>query len=141
MQVNPVVLAIVAAISGYVGQFILKAPQKVKDEWAAAILVGSGLVIFGVYALGTPIPAGGLRDWSLVGLLFVLGPAGIASLAGMLPNVRLVPSTVIVPASALTTPDSTMISVDLPAPFSPISACTSPAAMPMLTPLSARTPP
>src|SRR3569833_2327124 len=38
------------------------------------------------------------------------------------------------------TPESTFISVDLPAPFSPTSACTSPGSRLKLTPSSARTP-
>ena len=45
------------------------------------------------------------------------------------------------PVSGLTSPASTRISVDLPAPFSPISAWTSPDATAKSTPFSARTPP
>src|SRR5258708_28758122 len=44
------------------------------------------------------------------------------------------------PASLGYTPVSTLISVDLPAPFCPISACTSPANRRRPTPCSTRTP-
>src|SRR2546429_7679809 len=47
------------------------------------------------------------------------------------------PSTSIVPASGLIRPASTFIKVLLPAPFSPISACTSPFCKRRLTPSSA----
>jgi hypothetical protein len=50
------------------------------------------------------------------------------------------PSTVIAPSSARTAPVMTLIRVDLPAPFSPTSACTSPGARSNDTPFSARTP-
>src|SRR5580704_2452612 len=50
------------------------------------------------------------------------------------------PSTSIVPLSAMYAPARIFISVDLPAPFSPTSACTSPAATSKDTPSSARTP-
>ena len=46
----------------------------------------------------------------------------------------------IVPLSGATTPPRIFISVDLPAPFSPISASTSPFATDTLTWLTARTP-
>src|SRR5689334_8633381 len=44
------------------------------------------------------------------------------------------------PPSAWYTPVSTLINVDLPAPFSPTSACTSPGSTRRLTRSSARTP-
>src|SRR5213080_1883416 len=47
------------------------------------------------------------------------------------------PSTSIVPASGLISPASTFINVLLPAPFSPISACTSPFCKRRFTPSSA----
>src|SRR5213593_1364411 len=47
------------------------------------------------------------------------------------------PSTSIVPASGLIRPASTFINVLLPAPFSPISACTSPFCKRRFTPSSA----
>src|SRR5207249_2701644 len=47
------------------------------------------------------------------------------------------PSTSIVPASGLIRPASTFIKVLLPAPFSPISACTSPFCKRRFTPSSA----
>src|ERR687889_2465728 len=50
------------------------------------------------------------------------------------------PATSIVPASGATAPVMILISVDLPAPFSPTSACTSPAHRSKDTPRSARTP-
>src|SRR4051812_21135136 len=50
------------------------------------------------------------------------------------------PSMRISPASGRWTPEIVLISVDLPAPFSPSSACTSPARTSKLTPFSARTP-
>src|SRR5579884_252478 len=50
------------------------------------------------------------------------------------------PSTSIVPPSAGCAPARIFISVDLPAPFSPTSACTSPASTSNVTPSSARTP-
>src|SRR5215813_14221792 len=50
------------------------------------------------------------------------------------------PSMWIVPASGRCTPDTILMSVDFPAPFSPSSACTSPAPMSNLTPFSAWTP-
>src|SRR5262245_44439591 len=50
------------------------------------------------------------------------------------------PSSSIVPRSAGHTPVSTLISVDLPAPFCPMSAWTSPARRHRLTSSSARTP-
>src|SRR5688500_16658387 len=52
-----------------------------------------------------------------------------------------VPATVIVPCCSGCTPASTLISVDLPAPLAPISASTSPASHPMLTPRSTGLPP
>src|SRR5262249_1315794 len=51
------------------------------------------------------------------------------------------PSSSIVPASGRTTPDSTLISVDLPAPFSPSTAWIRPRAQARRAPSSARTPP
>ena len=48
--------------------------------------------------------------------------------------------TVIVPPSGAVVPDATPISVDLPAPFSPRSACTSPGRMSSETSVSAATP-
>ena len=65
-------------------------------------------------------------------------PAAIASaqvIAG-----RSAPSMRIVPVVGATTPPSTFISVDLPAPFSPTRPMTSPGATDRLTPLSAATP-
>ena len=53
---------------------------------------------------------------------------------------RSVPSVRIVPESGATTPPSTFISVDLPAPFSPTSPTTSPRATDRLTASSATTP-
>src|SRR5580698_404414 len=50
------------------------------------------------------------------------------------------PRTVIVPASAVTAPVIILISVDFPAPFSPITAWTSPACSSKDTDLSAFTP-
>src|SRR5918993_4113567 len=50
------------------------------------------------------------------------------------------PCTVSVPASGRSAPVTILISVDLPAPFSPTRACTSPARSSKVTPLSARTP-
>ena len=51
------------------------------------------------------------------------------------------PSISISPPSGCSTPPTMFISVDLPAPFSPISACTSPARSSKDTPVSARTAP
>ena len=51
------------------------------------------------------------------------------------------PSSSIVPASGRTTPPSTLISVDFPAPFSPSRAWISPARSVKSTPSSAATPP
>src|SRR5438270_708585 len=51
------------------------------------------------------------------------------------------PATSIVPASGRWAPVMTLIRVDLPAPFSPTNACTSPASNSRCTPRSARTPP
>jgi hypothetical protein len=51
------------------------------------------------------------------------------------------PSISTVPSSATSAPDTILISVDLPAPFSPTRACTSPARTSKSTPRSARTPP
>ena len=51
------------------------------------------------------------------------------------------PPTVTVPRSGRTTPAMTLISVDLPAPFSPRRACTSPGATRSPTPLSTRASP
>src|SRR5438094_8834855 len=50
------------------------------------------------------------------------------------------PATVNVPESALSAPVTILMKVDLPAPFSPTSACTSPAARSNDTPRSACTP-
>src|SRR4051812_16538074 len=50
------------------------------------------------------------------------------------------PSSSMLPASGAYTPVSTLIKVDLPAPFCPISACTSPARSVSSTPSSACTP-
>jgi len=50
------------------------------------------------------------------------------------------PSQVIVPSSGWWKPESTLISVDLPAPFWPIRQCTSPARTSRSTPSRARTP-
>src|SRR6185369_14262378 len=50
------------------------------------------------------------------------------------------PSSSMLPASGAYTPVSTLISVDLPAPFWPMSACTSPARNVSSTPASACTP-
>ena len=50
------------------------------------------------------------------------------------------PSIAMLPASARYAPASTFIKVDLPAPFSPTSACTSPRLTSNETPSSARTP-
>src|SRR5919108_5357116 len=50
------------------------------------------------------------------------------------------PPTVNVPASGVSAPATILMSVDFPAPFSPTSACTSPARRSNETPLSARTP-
>src|SRR5438876_11795922 len=50
------------------------------------------------------------------------------------------PATISVPASGVSAPVMILISVDLPAPFSPTSAWTSPAASAKETPFSARTP-
>src|SRR3954462_218872 len=50
------------------------------------------------------------------------------------------PSSASVPASGVSAPVRILISVDLPAPFSPTSAWTSPARRSNDTPLSARTP-
>src|SRR6202034_3518106 len=50
------------------------------------------------------------------------------------------PRTLIVPASGVTAPVITLMSVDLPAPFSPITAWTSPARSSNETDLSAFTP-
>ena len=50
------------------------------------------------------------------------------------------PSSSMLPASGAYTPVSTLISVDLPAPFCPMSACTSPARSVSSTPASACTP-
>src|SRR4051794_22734354 len=50
------------------------------------------------------------------------------------------PSQVIVPASGAWTPESTLISVDFPAPFWPSRQCTSPTRTSRSTPASARTP-
>ena len=52
-----------------------------------------------------------------------------------------VPSTSIVPLSGAIVPEATFISVDLPAPFSPSRAWTSPAATSRETSVSARTGP
>ena len=52
----------------------------------------------------------------------------------------LLPNKVISPASLVWIPVSTFISVDLPAPFSPMSACTSPALRSKLTDFKACTP-
>src|SRR5262245_8743759 len=51
-----------------------------------------------------------------------------------------VPATDSVPASGVSTPVMILMSVDLPAPFSPTRACTSPARRSNETPFSARTP-
>src|SRR3972149_11479454 len=51
------------------------------------------------------------------------------------------PRISIVPPSGWCAPVMTLISVDLPAPFSPSNACTSPARSENDTPLSARTAP
>ena len=53
---------------------------------------------------------------------------------------RSVPAKLMVPALGGTTPPRIFISVDLPAPFSPMSPTTSPGSMWKLTSLSARTP-
>ena len=53
----------------------------------------------------------------------------------------LAPQISMVPASGRTSPDAIPISVDLPAPFSPSSACTSPANAANETSLTATTPP
>src|SRR5262245_59505715 len=50
------------------------------------------------------------------------------------------PSTRMLPASGEWTPETILMSVDLPAPFLPSSACRSPAAISKRTPLSAWTP-
>ena len=50
------------------------------------------------------------------------------------------PATVSVPESGVTAPVMILMSVDLPAPFSPISACTSPGRSSNETSLSACTP-
>src|SRR5438045_2204817 len=50
------------------------------------------------------------------------------------------PATLIEPESAVTAPVTILISVDLPAPFSPMSACTSPARRPKETSRNACTP-
>ena len=50
------------------------------------------------------------------------------------------PPITTVPAEGATTPPSTFMSVDLPAPFSPMSPTTSPGWTARLTPFSARTP-
>src|SRR5947207_7837890 len=50
------------------------------------------------------------------------------------------PSISIVPPSGTCAPVMTLMSVDLPAPFSPTNACTSPARRSNDTPFSARTP-
>ncbi len=51
------------------------------------------------------------------------------------------PSSRIRPESGLCTPANVLTRVDLPAPFSPARACTSPARSSRLTPASARTAP
>src|SRR6185437_12809235 len=51
------------------------------------------------------------------------------------------PATVIVPVSGTSVPDAMLISVDLPAPFSPRIACTSPDSTLTDTSVSAATPP
>ena len=66
--------------------------------------------------------------------------AGERALAGELCSTNS-PRNRISPASGVTAPVKILISVDLPAPFSPTNACTSPAAKVSETPRSARTPP
>ena len=51
------------------------------------------------------------------------------------------PANAIVPASGWIVPDATFMSVDLPAPFSPSSAWTSPGSTSSETSVSAATPP
>ena len=51
------------------------------------------------------------------------------------------PKTSIVPSSGRVTPLTIFTSVDLPAPFSPISACAAPSAISKVTPSSARVAP
>ena len=65
-------------------------------------------------------------------------PAAIAPGTVIAASAR--PSMRITPVEGLTTPPSTFISVDLPAPFSPTRPITSPGATERLTPSSATTP-
>jgi hypothetical protein len=54
---------------------------------------------------------------------------------------KLVPSMVMVPVSGVSTPLMTLMSVDLPEPFSPTMQCTSPGRTSRVTWSSAATPP
>ena len=65
-------------------------------------------------------------------------PSAMASVGE--PNETSLPLTVSVPSSGFCTPYRIFISVDLPAPFSPISACTVPERMVMSTSWLAITP-
>ncbi len=69
----------------------------------------------------TPRPSTRLSSWNTVAM-----PAALASCGRW--NARATPSTTSSPSSGRVTPARTFIRVDLPAPFSPTRACTSPAA-------------
>src|SRR6185436_727605 len=74
----------------------------------------------------------------LISWYTVLTPAAAACIGPV--KATCSPPRVTMPASMPYTPVSTLIRVDLPAPFSPISACTSPGRSRKSTPSSARTP-
>src|SRR5262249_38142557 len=73
-------------------------------------------------------------SWYTVSIPASRASSGLANLTGF-------PATRISPASGGWTPDRHLISVDLPAPFSPTSAVTSPSSAQSETPSSAVTPP
>ena len=78
----------------------------------------------------------GKRDssWNTLTIPARLAAAGVASTTGL-------PASSIVPASGFTTPAITLMSVDLPAPFSPRTAWMRPRAHSRRASASARTPP
>ena len=73
-------------------------------------------------------------SWKMQTMPAALAEAGSGKRTGL-------PSTDMVPSSGWTTPDMILISVDLPAPFSPSTAWIDPSAQEKSTPSSAVTPP
>ena len=81
-----------------------------------------------------------VKSGSSAGCWWTMAMPSWAAVAGVRRSTS-APSTSIVPLSGATVPEATFISVDLPAPFSPRRAWTSPAATSSVTSVRARTGP